>query len=461
MQGVLFMTPFEYLKQNESKRFQDLFSLLRFPTVSAKSEHKEDIIACAEWLKLHLGELGFKATLYPTKGHPIVYAEYIVDKKLPTVLYYGHYDVQPPEPLDLWKTPPFEPQIKDGYILARGACDDKGQFFAQIKGLEAVIKTSGTLPVNVKFLIEGEEESHSANLPVFIKKNKKLLRAEVVVVSDTAQFNKELPAVTFGLRGIAFVEVFVYGPNKDLHSGGFGGAVGNPINILCTMVGKLHDKDGKIAIPGFYKDCKPISRWVKNQLKKLPYNETNFKKAIGIPALHGEKGYTTYEKLTSRPTCDANGITGGYQGEGGKTIIPAMASCKITMRLVPDMNPHDICDKIEKYLMKIAPKTVRVKVSKHGGARAVEVPVDGPWLEAAGRAIKAGFGKEPVFIKEGGSIPIAVEFKETLGIDTLFIGFGQNDDNIHSPNERFRVVDFENGCKTAAVLPFELARVDK
>ncbi|MBN1211678.1 MAG: dipeptidase [candidate division Zixibacteria bacterium] len=455
------MTPFAYLKKTESKRRKDLFTLLSFPTVSAKSEHKKDIAACAEWLKKHLAETGFKSKIYATKGNPIVFAEYFVGKNLPTVLYYGHYDVQPPEPLNLWKTPPFKPQVRAGYIHARGACDDKGQFFAQLKGLEAVIKTTGSLPVNVKFLIEGEEESHSTNLPPFIRKNKKLLKADIVVISDTAQFDKQHPAVTFGLRGIASVEVFVYGPAMDLHSGGFGGAVGNPVNILCGMVGQLHDKSGKIAIPGFYKDCKPISPWVKKQFKKLPYNEAKYKKAIGIPALHGEKNYTTYEKVTGRPTCDVNGITGGYQGEGAKTIIPSMASCKITMRLVPDMKPDDICDKIEKYLKQIAPKSVRVKVNKHGGAKAVEVPVDGPWLEAAGRAIKIGFGKEPVFIKEGGSIPIVIEFKETLGIDSLLVGFGQNDDNIHSPNERFRVVDFERGCKTAAALPFELAKVRK
>jgi len=453
------MTPFSYLKKTQNKRRKDLFTLLSFPSVSAKSEHKKDVAACAGWLKKHLTDIGFKSKIYPTKGHPIVYAEYFVDKNLPTVLYYGHYDVQPPEPLNLWKTKPFKAQIRDGYIYARGSCDDKGQVFAQIKGLEAVIKTEGTLPVNVKMLIEGEEETHSVNLPLFIKKNKKLLKADVVVVSDTAQFSKQLPAVTFGLRGIASIEVFVYGPDMDLHSGGFGGAVGNPVNILCDMVSQLHDKNGKIAIPGFYKDCKPISSWVRKHFKRLPYSDAKYKKAIGIPAIHGEKKYTTYEKVTGRPTCDVNGITGGYQGEGAKTIIPSYASCKITMRLVPDMDPHDICNKIEKYFKKIAPKSVRVKVDKHGGAKAVEVPVDGPWLEAARKAIKTGFGKEPVFIKEGGSIPIVVEFKETLGLETLLIGFGQNDDNIHSPNERFRVTDFERGCKTAAALTHELAKI--
>ncbi|MFQ5454366.1 MAG: dipeptidase [Candidatus Zixiibacteriota bacterium] len=453
------MTPYEYLKNTENKRMNDLFKLLRYPSVSAKSEHRKDVKECAGWLKNHLTAIGFKTKIYPTGGHPLVYAEYMKDKKAPTVLYYGHYDVQPPEPLNLWKSEPFKPVIRDGYIYARGATDDKGQTFAQIKGLEAVIKTTGALPINVKFLIEGEEEVASENLPGWIKKNKKMLKADIAVVSDTAQFSKNLPAVTFGLRGLAFVEVFVYGPNRDVHSGSFGGAIANPVNILCSMVGQLHNKNGKITISGFYKDVKNISKWEKAQFRKLPYNEVNYKKSLGVSALHGEKGFTTYERTWTRPTLDINGVTGGYQGEGAKTIIPAMASCKITMRLVPDMDPNDICNKIEKYLLKIAPKSVRVKVVKHGGATAAVVPTDGPWLEAAASAIKTGFGKAPVFMKEGGSIPVVSDFKRILGIDTLLIGFGQNDDNIHSPNERFRINDFERGCKTAAALPLELAKV--
>ncbi|RKX19814.1 MAG: dipeptidase [Candidatus Zixiibacteriota bacterium] len=449
----------EYLKKNEKKRMRELYEFLKFPSVSANPVHKKDIKDCAEWVKNHFKNIGFKTKTYPTKGHPVVYAEYMVDKKLPTVLYYGHYDVQPPEPLNLWKSEPFKPEIRAGYIYARGASDDKGQTFAHIKGLESIIKTTGTLPINVKFLIEGEEETASENLPVFIKKNKKMLKADIVVISDTSQFNKTLPAVTFGLRGLAFVEVFAYGPNRDVHSGSYGGAIANPVNILCSLIGQLHDKNGKIAVPGFYKDVKNIGKWEKAQFKKLPYNEKLYKKGLGVNSLHGEKGFTTFERSWVRPTCDVNGITGGYQGEGAKTIIPAMASCKITMRLVPAQDPKDICDKVEKYLIKIAPKSVKLKVVKHGGAKAVVVPTEGPWLEAAGRAIKSGFGKEPVFMKEGGSIPIVGDFKQLLGIDTLLIGLGQNDDNIHSPNERFRVIDFERGCKTAAALPFELAKV--
>ncbi|MEW6412361.1 MAG: dipeptidase [Candidatus Zixiibacteriota bacterium] len=453
------MTPSEYLKKTEKKRFDDLFKLLRFPSVSAKSEHKKDMKICSDWLRKHLSDIGFKAKVLPTGGHPVVYAEYLVGKDVPTVLYYGHYDVQPPEPLDLWKTGPFQPQIRSGYIYSRGVADDKGQTFCHIKGLEAVIKTTGTLPINVKFIIEGEEEVSSEHLPAFIKKNKRMLRSDIAVVSDTAQFAKEVPAVTFGLRGLASVEVFVYGPTRDLHSGTFGGAVANPVNVLAWLIGQLHDKNGKVAVPGFYEDVRPVSAWEREQFKKLPFNESAYRKSLGVPALNGEKNYTTFERTWSRPTLDVNGIAGGYQGEGGKTIIPSKASAKITMRLVPNQDPWDICNKAEKYLLKIAPKTVKVKVDKHGGATAVEVPIEGPWLDAAALAIKKGFGTSPVFMKEGGSIPIVGDFKRILGINTILIGFGQSDDNVHSPNERLRVKDFERGCRTAAALPAELAQV--
>ena len=453
------MTPLQYLKKTEKKRMDDLFEFIRFPSVSAQKQHKKDMTACAKWLQNHLKQIGFKAKIHQTKGHPLILAEYHVDDKLPTVLYYGHYDVQPPEPLEKWKTEPFKPTIRAGQIFARGATDDKGQLFTHIKGLEAVLKTEGTLPVNVKMLIEGEEEVHSENLPPWMKKNKKLLKADIVVVSDSSQYSKSLPAVTYGLRGIAAMEVFVYGPKRDLHSGSFGGAVANPINILCQLVGQLHDKNNKITVTGFYKDVKLPAKWERAEFKKLPYNEAQYKKMVGIPAVHGEKGWTTYERLWVRPTCDVNGIAGGYQGEGAKTVLPSYASCKITCRLVPNQDPHDICRKVEKYLQKIAPRSVKVKVDKWGGAKGVVVPTDGPWLEAAGRALKKGFGKEPVYIREGGSIPVVGDFKDILGLDTLLLGFGQNDDNTHSPNERIRVVDFERGCRTAAVLPFELAKV--
>jgi acetylornithine deacetylase/succinyl-diaminopimelate desuccinylase-like protein len=453
------MTPKQYLKRTEKQRMADLFKFLEFPSVSAKSEHAKDIKACATWLSDYLKKAGFKARMYPTAGYPVVYAEYMVDKKLPTVLYYGHYDVQPPEPLELWKSEPFKPQIRGGYIYARGATDDKGQTFTHIKGLEAILKTEGTLPINIKMIIEGEEESASENLPKFLRQNKNLLKADICVVSDTAQFNKDLPAVTYGLRGIQPLELFVYGPNRDVHSGSFGGAIPNPVNVLCKMIGDLHDKNGKITVPGFYKDVLPMTTWERKQFKRLPHSDKAYIKELGVQALQGEKGYSTLERSWCRPTLDVNGITGGYQGQAHKTIIPAKASAKITMRLVPNQDPRDIAHKVEAYLKKIAPKSVRVKVEVSSGARGVVVPTDGPWLAAAGRAIKSGFGKDPVYMKEGGSIPVVGDFKQVLGIDTLLIGFGLSTDNIHSPNERFRVQDFENGCRTAAVLPFELAKV--
>ncbi|UCE24312.1 MAG: dipeptidase [Candidatus Zixiibacteriota bacterium] len=454
------MTPLEYLKKTEKKRMTELFQFLRFPSVSAKSEHKKDMRECAGWLKSHLSAIGFKSRVYPTGGHPVVYAEYTSSKQAPTILYYGHYDVQPPEPLELWKSGPFAPEVREGYIYARGVADDKGQTFCHIKGLEAVLKSTGSLPINVKMLIEGEEEVASENLTAFIRKNRQMLKCEVAVISDTAQFGHEYPAVTFGLRGVAFVEVSVYGPNRDVHSGSFGGAIANPINVLAGMIAQLHDKNGKIAIPGFYKDVKPITKWEKTQFRRLPFNEANYKKALGVPALHGEKGFSTFERAWSRPTCDVNGIKGGYQGEGGKTIVPSVASCKITMRLVPNQNPNDICNKAERYLRKIAPKSVRVQVIKHGGATPVVVPTDGPWLDAAARAIKTGFGKAPVFMKEGGSIPIVADFKKILEINTVLIGFSQHNDNVHSPNERLRLKDFERGCKTGAAIPDEFAKVE-
>jgi acetylornithine deacetylase/succinyl-diaminopimelate desuccinylase-like protein len=455
------MTPSAYLKSTKKERLNQLSELLRFPSVSAKSEHKKDMVDCANWLVSHLKSLGFKSKRYPTAGHPLVYAEYMVDPKLPTVLYYGHYDVQPVEPLELWKSGPFEPVIKAGRIVARGSADNKGQIFAHIKGLEAIIKSNGTLPVNVKMMVEGEEEIASENLPAFLKKNKKLLKSDICVVSDTSQFSHTQPSVTFGLRGMAFIEVYVHGPSHDVHSGQYGGAIANPVNVLCDMIGKLHDKNGKVAIPGFYKDVRVLTAWERKQFKKLPFVKSKYMKNLGINDLHGEKGFSTYERTWCRPTCDVNGITGGYQGEGSKTIIPAYGSAKISMRLVPNQDPDDITNKIEKYLKKIAPKSVRIEVRKTEGARAVEVPTEGPWLDAAARAIKAGFGKEPVFAKEGGSIPIVADFKSILGVNTLLLGLAQDDNRVHSPNENFRVIDFENGCKMAAALPFELAKVKK
>ncbi|SYZ73478.1 ArgE/DapE/Acy1 family protein [Candidatus Zixiibacteriota bacterium] len=453
------MDPKNFLDDKKDQRLDELFDFLRFPSISARSEHKPDIKACAEWLANHMTRIGIESRIIPTQGHPVVYGSLMTSPKNITVLYYGHYDVQPVDPLDLWKTKPFEPTLVGEYIMGRGTTDDKGQLFTHLKAVEAYTATSTPLPVNLKFMFEGEEESGSEHTEQFIKENAELLKADIVVVSDTAQYGKNIPAVTYGLRGLGFVEVKVTGPNRDLHSGSFGGAIANPINVLSEIIAKLHDKNGKVAIPGFYKDVKPITAWEKKQIKRLPFTVKDFLAKTGSKGIHGEKGYSTLEQIWSRPTLDINGITGGYQGEGGKTIIPSWASCKITMRLVPHQKPNDICNKAEKYIKKICPKYVTCEVIKHGGAPGVVVPTDGPWLAAAGKAIKKGFGKEPVYIKEGGSIPVVGTFKNVLGADTLLLGWGQNDDNAHSPNERFSVKDFERGCYSALALIDELARV--
>ena len=453
------MNPREFMDTNKQTRLDELFDFLRIPSVSAKSEYKKDVRACAEWLSKQLNTIGIESKIMPTGGHPVVYGEKMVSPEKLTILYYGHYDVQPPEPLELWKTTPFEPLLEDGYIIARGATDDKGQLWTHVKALEAYLATDTALPVNVKLLMEGEEEAGSENLEKFIKDNADLLKADIVVVSDSGQFGKDKPAVTYGLRGLAFVELKITGPDRDLHSGGFGGSIANPINILGKIVGALHDEKGKITIDGFYDDVKPLTDWEREQFAALPFNKDEYLTKTGSKGLYGDSDYTVLEQIWGRPTLDVNGITGGYQGEGAKTIIPSIATCKITMRLVANQDPLDICDKTEKYVKKICPDYVHCEATKHGGARGVVVPTEGPWLEAAGRAIKSGFGVEPVFIKEGGSIPVVGTFKEVLGLDTLLLGWGQNDDNAHSPNERFGLKDFERGCYSALALIDELSKV--
>jgi succinyl-diaminopimelate desuccinylase len=448
-----------YLDEHKQERLNQLFELLKFPSVSAKSENKKDILACADWLAKHLNDIGIKSSVLPTAGHPLVYGEHISSADKLTVLYYGHYDVQPPEPFELWNSEPFDPLIKDGFMYARGATDDKGQLMTHIKAVEAYLATGTKLPINVKFIFEGEEESAAENLAEFVKENKDMLSADIIVVSDGSQLGKNQPAVTFGLRGVAMVELKITGPDRDLHSGGYGGAVPNPIVVLSKIISSFHDADNHINIDGFYDDVQPISDWEKQEFARLPFNIKDFASKLGLKGLCGEKGFTVYEQLWSRPTVEINGITGGYQGEGGKTIVPSWASCKITTRLVPNQDAKDIMDKLEAHIRKVCPDYVECQVDKHGGAGAVTVPTEGPWLEAAGKAVETGFGIKPVFKKEGGSIPIVGTFKEVLGLDTLLIGWGQNDDNAHSPNERFSLEDFERGTYSALALIEELAKV--
>jgi succinyl-diaminopimelate desuccinylase len=452
------MDPKSFLDKNKENRLNELMEFLKFPSVSAKSEHKQDIVDCAEWLSGKLNKMGVKSTIMPTGGHPVVYGEYSSSPEKITVLYYGHYDVQPPEPLDLWKSSPFDPIIENGYIIARGATDDKGQLWTHVKAIEAFSATDTELPINIKILFEGEEEAGAENLANFVKNNAELLKADIIVVSDSSQFKKNQPAVTYGLRGVNMAEVKITGPNRDLHSGGFGGTVPNPINVLAKIIARLHKDNGQVAVSGFYDDVRPIADWEKSEIRKLPFQEKDYLRKTGAKGLWGEEGYSTYERVWCRPTLDCNGITGGYQGEGGKTIIPSWASCKITMRLVPNQDPDDICRKLEKYIREICPDYVECDIVTGVGAAAVEVTKDGPWLNAAGKAIREGFGIEPVFIKEGGSIPVVGTFKEVLGLNTLLLGWGQQDDNAHSPNERFAVEDFERGCYAALALIYELAK---
>jgi acetylornithine deacetylase/succinyl-diaminopimelate desuccinylase-like protein len=453
------MSPAEYLASQKEQRLAEYFEFLRFKSVSAQSSHKQDVIDCANWVRNHLEGIGMTAEVCQTDGHPVVYAERIVSDSLPTVLIYGHYDVQPPEPLELWKSGPFEPVLVDGVIYARGATDDKGQVFAHIKAIESHLKSNGELPLNVKFMIEGEEEVSSANLPKFIENNLEKLKADIVVVSDGSQFAPGKPAVTYGLRGIVFIEVKVTGPNRDVHSGSFGGAIENPINALCEIIAGLKDENRHITVDGYYDDVDPVTDFEKESWKKLKVDEAEYAKGLGIPEVVGEKGFTTLERTWRRPTLDINGITGGYQGEGAKTIIPSWATCKITMRMVPSQDPDKVSAAVVRKIKELTPKGVTVEVFEREATPAVETPTDGPWLEAAGRALKTGFGVEPLFMKEGGSIPVVGVFKELLGLNTLLLGFGQHDDNAHSPNEKYRYEDFEGGCRTAVALLDELAKV--
>jgi acetylornithine deacetylase/succinyl-diaminopimelate desuccinylase-like protein len=447
----------DYLGQNFDRFDNTLIDFLRIPSISAQPERKGDMRVACEFLINYLSGLGLKPEIKETPGHPIVYAEHLEAAGKPTALIYGHYDVQPVDPLDLWDSPPFEPVVKDGIIYARGAADDKGQLMAHVHAIEAFLKNGGELPVNVKIVFEGEEEIASAHLDDFIEANKDMLKCDLAIISDTAQFGKDMPALTYGLRGIAACEVKVTGPNRDLHSGSYGGAVANPINVLCSMVAQLHDANRHITIDGFYDDVAPVADWEKDEFARLPFDEKEYIKGLGVKALEGEAGFTTLERKWARPTLDCNGIYGGYMGDGQKTVLPSWAGCKITMRLVPNMDPIKACDQLEAYLKKIVPLSVEVEVRKIGGAKAAIVSKDNPIMQAAEKALEHGFGKRPFYIREGGSIPIVNTFKEMLGVDTILLGLCQPDCNAHSPNEFFGLDDFHRGIKSVVKLYQEIA----
>ncbi len=438
----------EYQEQNKDRFLDELLDLLRIPSVSADSKYKGDVARCADAVKEHMLKAGCdKAEVCPTAGHPIVFGEKIVDPTLPTVLVYGHYDVQPADPLNLWHSGPFEPVIKDGKIFARGACDDKGQMFMHIKALEVMAKTN-TLPCNVKIMIEGEEEVGSSNLGKFLEDNKEKLKADIVLVSDTSMISMEHPSIESGLRGLAYMEVEVTGPNRDLHSGVYGGAVANPINILCKMIASLHDENNHITVAGFYDKVQELSAAERKALNDAPFDLKEYADELGVKEVWGEKGYTTLERTGIRPTLDVNGIWGGYTGEGAKTVLPSKAYAKISMRLVPNQVSGEISDLFTKHFESIAPAGVQVKVTAHHGGEPVVTPTDSHAYKAAAKALKTTFGKDPIPTRGGGSIPIIALFERTLGLKTVLLGFGLDNDNIHSPNEKYDVANYFKGIET-------------
>ena len=437
-----------YIQTHKARFLSELFELLRIPSVSADSKHKEDLRKAAEFIKEKLLKAGVdKAELCETAGFPIVYGEKIIDKNLPTVLVYGHYDVQPADPLNLWLSPPFEPQIRDGKIFARGACDDKGQMYMHIKSLEMMLQTTG-LPCNVKFMIEGEEEVGSDNLGKFIAGNKEKLNADVILVSDTSIFSNEVPSICVGLRGLSYVEVEITGPNRDLHSGMYGGAVANPINILCEMIASLKDENNHITIPEFYKDIIELTESERAALNRAPFVIEDYKKALDIKDVDGEHGFNTLERVSIRPTLDVNGIWGGYTGEGAKTVLPSKAFAKISMRLVPNQDPDKITELFTNYFTSIAPKGVTVKVKPHHGGEPALTPTDSVAYKAASKAFEEVWGKTPIPMRSGGSIPIVSLFEKELGLKTVLMGFGLDEDAIHSPNESYRTENYFLGIET-------------
>jgi len=437
-----------YIEEHKDRFLDELFEVIRIPSVSAKKEHKEDMVKTAEHLKQSLLNAGAdKAEVYKTDGHPVLYGEKIIDPSFPTVLVYGHYDVQPVEPLDLWESDPFEPEIRDGKIYARGADDDKGQLFMHVKAFELMVNT-GTLNCNVKFMIEGEEEVGSANLGKFCINNTELLKADVILVSDTTMIDKDKPSITTGLRGLAFMQVELTGPNRDLHSGLYGGAVINPCNVLCKMVASLTDENNYITIPGFYDDVMVSSDEERAEMGKRPFDEDEYKKSIDVDAISGEAGYTTHERLGIRPCLDVNGIWGGYTGDGAKTILPSKAFAKISMRLVPDQDSDKIAGLFEKHFRSLAPEGVKVSVESLHGGQAYVSPIDIKEYKAASLAMEEAFGKKPIPVRSGGSIPIISAFEKILGIKSILLGFGLDSDAIHSPNESYPLFNFYKGIET-------------
>ena len=448
-----------YLDDNKPRFLEQLKEALRIPSVSSQSEHKRDVRRCAEHIAAHLKKIGMtKAEVMDTPGHPVVYAEWLGAPGKPTALLYGHYDVQPPEPLELWKTPPFEPTEKDGKLYARGACDDKGQVYMHLSAIEAHLAVNKALPLNLKLVIEGEEEAGSESLEDFLKTNRKMLDADVIIVSDTSMLAPDHPALTYALRGILYTQIEVTGPTRDLHSGEFGGAVMNPANALCGIIAALKDADGRVTMPGFYDKVRELTVTEREAYAAVPFDEQGFIAESGAPMAWGEKGHSTLERVWSRPTLDVNGIWGGYTGEGSKTVLPSFAAAKVSMRLVPDQDGAELFGKFEAYVQSLAPPAVKVIVKNYHAGKPWITSPDNPMLQAAIRALGRAWTKQPALIREGGSIPVMATFQQTHGLPCIMMGFGLHDDQVHAPNEKFSLTSFHGGTKSCAYLYEELAK---
>lgn len=440
-----------YIHRNRDRYIAELKEFLTIPSISNNAENRDDMERCAAFLRDQLKSIGMqKAAVFPTQGHPVVYGEWLGAPGKPTVLFYGHYDVQPVDPLELWISGPFEPTIRDGELYARGAVDDKGQVWMNLKAAEAHLEAQGTLPVNLKLLIEGEEEVGSAHLDAFIQSHQELLRADVALISDTPLFDRGIPSICYGLRGLTYFQLDLKGSSQDLHSGSFGGTVINPNFALAQIIGLLKDSEGRVLIPGFYDEVAPMSEREKEELSRLPFDEERFRREVGAPELFGEKGYGTLERIWSRPTLEVNGLCGGFTGEGAKTVIPATAMAKISMRLVPNQDPDRIAHLFERYLKAVTPSSVELTLTRMHGGKPWLASIDHPATRAASRAFEKGFGAAPVFVREGGSIPVVTTLAETLGLSTVLMGVGLPDENAHAPNERLDLGNFQNGIVSVA-----------
>ncbi len=452
----------DFINTRRDRYLDELKALLAIPSISALPEHKGDVLRCAEWCANEMRRIGLEnVRLFETPGHPVVYGDWLGAPGAPTILFYGHYDVQPVDPVDLWESPPFEATVRDGELYARGAADDKGQVFMHFKAIEAHMKQNGRLPVNMKLILEGEEEVGSANLDAFVRDHQSELAADVVVISDTGMFERGVPSITYGLRGLVYAQIDLRGTKSDLHSGSFGGAVANPAYVLAQILTQMKDRGGRIKIPGFYDDVRALREEEREAWKRLPFNEKKYKKDLGAPKLVGETGYSTLERTWARPTFEVNGLLSGFTGEGSKTVIPAVAMAKVSMRLVPDQDPDTIAKLFEEYVKKVAPRSVELKVTRMHGGKPWMTDFDNPYVQAAGRAIRTGFGQEPLFIREGGSIPVVATFQEILGLPSVLFGIGLPDENAHAPNEHLDLSNFYNGVLASAVLYQEIAGVTK